>query len=54
MLLVTRHERTDAFSAKFISPAMFIPCRGARDQKTAQNLTKAFHVGGTERVKSLS
>jgi protein-L-isoaspartate(D-aspartate) O-methyltransferase len=53
MLLVTRHESSDRFSAKFISPAVFIPCRGGRDQKTAEKLTKAFQGGGTERVTSL-
>ena len=53
MLLVTRHESSGRFSAKFISPAMFVPCTGGRDPKTAEKLTKAFHEGGTERVTSL-
>jgi protein-L-isoaspartate(D-aspartate) O-methyltransferase len=53
MLLVTRHQSTDMFAAKFISPAMFIPCVGARDRNTGQKLTTAFQAGGTERVNSL-
>lgn len=54
MLLVRRHESSgDRFAAKFISPAVFIPCAGGRDQKTAEQLTKAFHAGGTQHVTSL-
>jgi protein-L-isoaspartate(D-aspartate) O-methyltransferase len=53
MLLVTRHERADTFSAKFISPAMFIPCIGARDDRTAQQLTKIFRLGVLDHVNSL-
>jgi protein-L-isoaspartate(D-aspartate) O-methyltransferase len=52
MLLVARQSDED-FSANFISPAMFIPCIGARDDKTAQRLTDAFRRGGLGGVNSL-
>jgi protein-L-isoaspartate(D-aspartate) O-methyltransferase len=52
MLLLTRRSN-DSFAASFISPAMFIPCVGARDENTAQALTEAFQRGGTASVSSL-
>jgi protein-L-isoaspartate(D-aspartate) O-methyltransferase len=52
MLLLTRRAN-DSFDASFVSPAMFVPCDGARDDKTAQELTAAFRRGGTETVSSL-
>jgi hypothetical protein len=52
MLLVTRID-ADRFDARFICPAMFIPCVGARDDETAQKLAAAFKRGDLQRVKSL-
>ena len=52
MLLITR-KSADRFAAAFVSPAMFIPCSGARDEATAQRLSEAFRRGGTEAVSSL-
>jgi protein-L-isoaspartate(D-aspartate) O-methyltransferase len=52
MLLVTRIG-ADRFDARFICPAMFIPCVGARDDETAQKLVAAFKRGDLQRVKSL-
>ena len=52
MLLVTR-KSAERFSAAFVSPAMFVPCLGARDEETAHRLTAAFQRGGTEAVSSL-
>ena len=42
MLLVSRKD-ANALSASFISPAVFIPCIGARDQQTAERLTQGRH-----------
>ena len=44
MLLVTRTE--SRFGARFVCPAAFIHCTGARDDDTAQKLAAAFHAGG--------
>jgi protein-L-isoaspartate(D-aspartate) O-methyltransferase len=52
MLLITRRSN-DSFAASFIVSAMFIPCIGGRDEKTAQRLTEAFRRGGMESVSSL-
>ena len=52
MLLVTR-TATDAFDARFISRAMFIPCIGARDDETAKNLSTAFGRNDWSQVQSL-
>jgi protein-L-isoaspartate(D-aspartate) O-methyltransferase len=52
MLLVTRRS-DDRFDASFVSPALFVPCVGGRDDKTAQRLTEAFRRGGLESVSSL-
>lgn len=51
MLLVTR--KGEYFTADFISPAMFIPCIGGRDDKTAERLTEAFRRRGVEGVYAL-
>jgi protein-L-isoaspartate(D-aspartate) O-methyltransferase len=51
MLLLTR-KANGSFSAKFISPAMFIPCIGARDEHIACKLTEAFRQGGMDQVNS--
>jgi protein-L-isoaspartate(D-aspartate) O-methyltransferase len=52
MLLVTR-TGTDHFDARFVCPAMFVPCLGARDDETAQKLSAAFKRGDFRNVKSL-
>jgi len=52
MLLVTR-KSAERFDASFVSPAMFVPCLGGRDEETARRLTEAFRRGGTEAVSSL-
>jgi protein-L-isoaspartate(D-aspartate) O-methyltransferase len=52
MLLVTRVAE-DQFDARFVSPAMFIPCAGARDQETAKKLAEAFKRGDAAKVRSL-
>ena len=51
MLLVTRTG--DGFSAKCISTAVFTPCIGARDDKTARGLSQAFATRDTRRLRSL-
>jgi protein-L-isoaspartate(D-aspartate) O-methyltransferase len=52
MLLVTRVD-ADRFDARFICPAMFIPCAGARDEETAAKLSAAFKRGDFRNVRSL-
>jgi protein-L-isoaspartate(D-aspartate) O-methyltransferase len=52
MLLVTR-ATTDSFHARFVCPAMFIPCLGARDNETASKLSEAFTRGDMRNVRSL-
>ncbi|MBM3648752.1 MAG: protein-L-isoaspartate(D-aspartate) O-methyltransferase [Alphaproteobacteria bacterium] len=51
MLLLTRRE--DSFAARFVCPAMFVPCVGARDPATAQRLATAFARGDARTVQSL-
>lgn len=45
MLLATKFP-DGRFAAKFVSPALFIHCVGARDEKTGQKLGEAFQSGG--------
>ena len=52
MLLITR-TGTDRFDARFVCPAMFVPCLGARDEETAQKLSAAFKRDDFRNVKSL-
>lgn len=52
MLLITR-TGTDRFDARFVCPATFVPCSGARDEQTAQKLSAAFRRGDLQNVKSL-
>jgi protein-L-isoaspartate(D-aspartate) O-methyltransferase len=52
MLLITRVTE-ERFDARFISPAMFIPCVGARDEETAKKLAEAFKRGDFRKVRSL-
>ena len=51
MLLVTRTG--DAFAARCISTAVFTPCIGARDDKTARGLSQAFATRDTGKLRSL-
>ncbi len=48
-------QRVDAirFRARFISPVMFIPCVGARDEQTAGRLKQAFANGLGRTTRSL-
>ena len=52
MLLLQRVDET-LYSGKFISVANFIPCTGARDEKTAFELADKFKEGDALEVKSL-
>jgi protein-L-isoaspartate(D-aspartate) O-methyltransferase len=52
MLLITR-STPERFGARFVCPAMFIPCAGARDEEMAAKLTEAFRRGDFRTVKSL-
>lgn len=52
MLLITRAS-ANGFGARFISPAMFIPCIGGRDKATARKLAEAFKRADCENVRSL-
>ncbi|HUN84701.1 MAG TPA: rRNA adenine N-6-methyltransferase family protein [Terracidiphilus sp.] len=52
LLLITRVSEK-SFDARFISPAMFVPCIGARDEATAKRLAEAFKRGDSGNVRSL-
>ena len=52
MLLITR-QAEEAFSARFLVQAQFVPCIGAQDEKMAQRLAQAFRNGNWSKVKSL-
>jgi len=52
MLLVTR-ATTTSFDARFVQPATFIYCEGARDSSEGDELAKAFALGTWRQVKSL-
>jgi protein-L-isoaspartate(D-aspartate) O-methyltransferase len=52
MLLVTRVQE-QRYDARFLCPAMFIPCLGGRDDATAKNLAEAFRRDGVSEVRSL-
>lgn len=52
MLLVTKGNESN-FDARFIVPAMFTPCIGARDDKVASRLGDAFKRGDSRQVRSL-
>jgi protein-L-isoaspartate(D-aspartate) O-methyltransferase len=62
MLLLTRAPNpapdaapssTQIFAARFLSPAIFIHCTGARDDLTAAKLAEAFKRGDATNVRSL-
>jgi protein-L-isoaspartate(D-aspartate) O-methyltransferase len=46
-------DSNETLSARFLSPAMFIPCVGARDDATAAKLAEAFKRGDARNVRSL-
>jgi protein-L-isoaspartate(D-aspartate) O-methyltransferase len=52
MLVITRLSEKQ-FAAMFISPALFVPCIGGRDDETGRKLTEAFRLGGHDQVTSL-
>lgn len=52
MLLVTPTAGA-SFDARFVSPATFISCEGARDAEEADFLTEAFAGGNMHNVKSM-
>lgn len=52
MLLIKRSGE-ERFDARFVCPAAFIACSGARDQETGQKLSEAFRRGDLHRVRSL-
>jgi protein-L-isoaspartate(D-aspartate) O-methyltransferase len=52
ILLVTRGAG-EKFAARFVCPAAFVPCAGARDEETAAKLSAAFKRGNWREVKSL-
>jgi protein-L-isoaspartate(D-aspartate) O-methyltransferase len=52
MLLVTRAAAA-TFDARFVQPATFIYCEGARDSSEGDLLAKAFALGTWRQVKSL-
>jgi protein-L-isoaspartate(D-aspartate) O-methyltransferase len=58
MLLVIRSPSKNkasgtAYSARFLTQAMFIPCVGARNEDTDEKLAEAFQRGGIAEVRSL-
>lgn len=52
MLLISR-RRSGEYDARFVGPAMFIPCIGARDADAAVRLTEAFARGDEDGVRQL-
>lgn len=52
MLLVTRVTE-DRFDARFICPAIFIPCIGARDTEMGRRLAESFKREDFDKVRSL-
>jgi len=52
MLLITK-QADGGFAARFLLQVQFVPCVGARDEKTAQRLTEAFRSNEWRKVKSL-
>ena len=52
MLLVTQSS-PNQLDARFLFPAAFISCAGARDEETAKKLSEAFKRGDMRQVQSL-
>ena len=52
MLLITRTDGA-CFDARFVQPAAFIACDGARDPQEAEELSDTFARGAMQKVKSL-
>jgi protein-L-isoaspartate(D-aspartate) O-methyltransferase len=52
MLLLER-KTVDYFRARFLLPAWFVPCHGARDANLASSLREAFNRGDERSVQSL-
>ncbi len=52
MLLVTRRSIA-AYDARHLSPAFFIPCTGARDERQSEVLTAAIRARTPNDIRSL-
>jgi protein-L-isoaspartate(D-aspartate) O-methyltransferase len=52
MLLIKKNEDGN-FAAWFLLQTLFVPCVGARDEKTGERLAEAFRNSGWTKVKSL-
>ena len=52
MLLVTRRSSA-AYDAQHLSPAFFIPCTGARDERQSERLTAALRAQSPDDIRSL-
>jgi protein-L-isoaspartate(D-aspartate) O-methyltransferase len=52
MLLVTRRQGA-AYEARIFSPAVFIPCIGARDEEQSRALAAALSSRSPDEVRSL-
>ena len=52
MLLITR-QQNEAFAARFLCQAQFVPCVGAQNEAESANLAEAFRNGKWPQVKSL-
>jgi protein-L-isoaspartate(D-aspartate) O-methyltransferase len=52
MLLITKKE-DGTFPARFLLQTLFVPCVGARDERTAERLAEAFRNSEWTKVKSL-
>lgn len=52
MLLISK-GRSGEYDARFVGPAVFIPCIGARDSDMAVRLTEAFDRGDENEVRKL-
>jgi protein-L-isoaspartate(D-aspartate) O-methyltransferase len=52
MLLITKNEGS-GFAARFLLQTLFVPCVGARDEKTGDRLAQAFRNGEWAKVKTL-
>jgi protein-L-isoaspartate(D-aspartate) O-methyltransferase len=52
MLLITKQDEGN-FAARFLLQVQFVPCIGARNEKTAERLNEAFRGSNWTKVKSL-
>ena len=52
MLLITKGAE-EPYAARFLMQVQFVPCVGARNESTANKLSKAFQSSNWDKVKSL-